>query len=210
MTIENLKGSNMPGAAAVACTDLFGGISGVIHILVVGVLLCAAYGLIYVWCDLCRIEADLRDMLAASKLKQAKDASEKHKRNGEPLQPSSQVDQFLRHAVKLQRKAFLLRRNAHKIDHLLFEPFRLFLQVFGKSDIKSRARPIEVHIASVRRNSVHELLQLGRQGLANKLLDFLRVIFAKVVSKSRCFFGCHTMTDAIKPPNSLFGTKSLD
>jgi hypothetical protein len=199
VTPKNPRESNTPGAAAVAYTVLFGGISEVSHILVVGVLLCVAYGLIYVWCDLCRIEAVLRDMLAASKLKQAKDASEKHKRNGEPLQPSSQVDQLLRHVVKLQRKAFLLRRNADKLDHLIFKPFRLFLQVFGKSDIKSRARPIEVHIASVRRNSVHELLQLGRQGLANKLLDFVRVISDKVVSKFRCFFGCHTMTDAIKP-----------
>ena len=102
----------------------------------IGALLCIAYGLIYVWCDLCRIEASLRDMLAESKLKQAEDKRKEQEANGEPFEPTCEYEQLLRHVIQLRRKAFLLRRNADKFDHLLFKPLRLLLSFFAKNHVK--------------------------------------------------------------------------
>jgi hypothetical protein len=98
------------------------------------VLLCMLAGLLYVWCELCRIEADLRDMLAASKFKKAESQCKEHQAKGEPFEPNCEVEQILRHAVKLRRKAFLLRRNTDKLDYLLFKPIRMILRIFGKAN----------------------------------------------------------------------------
>lgn len=107
------------------CPFLFSGTP--FHLLVIcgGASIC--YGLIYVWCDLGRIQAELLDILATSKFKQAEDASEEHKGNSEPLQPNRQLDQLLSDAIKLQRKAFLLRRNAGKtkVSSTSTTPFNL-------------------------------------------------------------------------------------
>jgi len=121
------------GTALIRCTVWLGFIHwDLLRFCVFGsILLCGLVGGLYVWCDLWRIEANLRDILAASKFKQAEDAREKDKSNRKPLEPACESEQLLRHAIKLRRKAFLLRRNADKLDNLLCKPLRrlrLFLR----------------------------------------------------------------------------------
>jgi len=103
-----------------------------LHLSMVCALLCVAYWLVYVWCALGRIQADLLDELSTSKLEQAKDECKNEQPDCETSQPNCQSNESFRLHVKLRRKAFLVRRNANKVDQLLFYPLRLILGFLRK------------------------------------------------------------------------------
>jgi len=85
--------------------------------LLICVLLCGLLWLFYAWCDLGRILAGLYEM----KCLQEEWNSEHDQCDGKTTEPASERDKRVRLHVKLRRKAFLLRRNADKLAHLLFK-----------------------------------------------------------------------------------------
>ena len=92
-----------------------------VRFLVMWILLCGLIGLLHVWCDLQRILADLYEMKAVQEDEKER---QNNQPNGQRIQPTGQCDNPAGLNVKLRRKAFLLRRNADKLDNLLLKPLR--------------------------------------------------------------------------------------
>jgi hypothetical protein len=93
-------------------------------------------------CVLIGLLRDLRDgWLELAQLYEMKclDEDERNRDNdqpkSQPVKPSGQSDNRLSLSVQLRRKAFLLRRNANKLDHLFFKPLRLLLQLLSRTGL---------------------------------------------------------------------------
>jgi hypothetical protein len=125
--------SQLTGTSAVGCSALLGVMVWTqwVHLSGIGALLCVLV------CLLRELRDGWRDL---ARLYEMKDLEE-NERNGKTNQPNSQtvqppgqLDDRIRLSIELRRKALLLRRNADKLDHLLFKPFRLLFSILRQGN----------------------------------------------------------------------------
>lgn len=138
------------GTALIRCTDWLGLTDWTqwARLLVMCIILCGLVGLLYVWCDLNRMLAGLYEM----KCLQEEWNSEHDQCYGEPPEPASERDKRIRLHVKLRRKAFLLRRNADKLDNLLLKPLRRLGLFLRDKCVKAGALIRMIKLSVIRRD----------------------------------------------------------